>query len=93
MDEEQNMTLDQIRKLDMLEEDMGFDAPFVTFTWKHWLDLQARMNQGFSRYLRAVEGRRTDLSLAITLEMMELVADLLKEACAWVDSPPKPSRE
>jgi hypothetical protein len=90
MDEEQNMSLEQVRKAKLLEEDQGFDVPFATFTWKHWMDLQARMNQGYSRYLRAIEGRRVDLALVITLEMMEMVADLLKEACSWVDPPTPP---
>jgi hypothetical protein len=85
MDEEHNMTLDQVRKVKGLEEEMGFDVPFATFTWQHWLDLQARMNQGYSRYLRAIEGRRVDIALVVTLEMMEMVADLLKEACSWVE--------
>lgn len=87
MDKEQNMTLNELRKSKLLEEEMGFDVPFATFTWKHWLELQARMNQGYSRYLRAIESRRIDLALVVTLEMMEMVADLLKEACSWVDPP------
>lgn len=87
MDEEQNMSLEEVRKARMLEEEMGFDAPFATFTWQHWLDLQSRMTQGFSRYLRAIENHRADFALLITLEMMQMSADLLKEACAWVDPP------
>lgn len=87
MDEEQNMSLDHLRKAKSLEEEMGFDAPFATFTWKHWMNLQTRMNQGYSRYLRAIEGRRVDLALVVTLEMMEMVADLLKEATSWVEPP------
>src|SRR5579885_329646 len=87
MDEDQSMSLDQLKKLKSLEEDMGFDVPFATFTWKHWMDLQARMNQGYSRYLRAIENRRIDQALVVTLEMMEMVADLLKEACSWIEPP------
>src|SRR5258708_10045769 len=87
MDEEQNMPLDQVRKAKLLEEEMGFDVPFATFTWKYWLDLQARMNQGYSRYLRAIENRRTDQALLVTLEMMEMAADLLKEAVSCADPP------
>ncbi|HLI68434.1 MAG TPA: hypothetical protein VKV19_01635 [Ktedonobacteraceae bacterium] len=85
MDEKRNIPLDEIRKLKGLEEEMGFDVPFATFTWQHWLDLQARMNQGYSRYLRAIENRHIELALVVTLEMMEMVADLLKEACSWVE--------
>ena len=88
MDEEQSMTLEQIRQAKSLEEELGFDAPFATFTWKYWLDLQARMNQGYCRYLRAIENRRADLALVVTLEMMEMVTDMLKEACTWIESPP-----
>jgi hypothetical protein len=86
-DEEQNMSLEEVRKSRLLEEEMGFDSPFATFTWKHWMDLQARMNQGYCRYLRAIEGQRIDLALIVSLEMMEMVADMLKEACSWVESP------
>jgi hypothetical protein len=91
MDEEQNMTLSEMCNAKGIEEEMGFDAPFATFTWKHWLDLQAKMNQGFSRYLRAIEHGRSDLSLLVTLEMMEMVKDLLKEACSWVNPADPPS--
>lgn len=90
MEEEQSISLDQLKKSKSLEEDMGFDVPFATFTWSHWMDLQARMNQGYSRYLRAIESRRVDLALVVTLEMMEMVADLLKEACSWIDPPLSP---
>lgn len=85
MDEERSIPLDQLRKMKLLEEEMGFDVPFVTFSWKHWLDLQATMNQGYSRYLRAIENRRVDLALMVTLEMMEMVEDMLKEAISWVE--------
>ncbi len=91
MDEDQNITLEQMRELKGLEEEMGFDVPFATFTWQHWMNLQARMNQGYSRYQRAIEGRRVDLALVVTLEMMEMVADLLKEACSWVEPSLLPS--
>ena len=40
MEEEQSISLDQLKKSKSLEEDMGFDVPFATFTWRHWMDLQ-----------------------------------------------------
>ncbi len=91
MNEEHNLTLDQVRQLKGLEEKMGFDVPFATFTWQHWLALQTGMTQGYSRYLRAIQERRTDLALVVTLEMMEMVSDLLKEACSWVEPSLLPS--
>lgn len=86
MDGKRKSIPDQISRVKSLEEEIGFDVPFATFTWKHWLDLQARMSQGYSRYQRAIENQRFDLALVVTLEMMEMVADLLKEACSWIEA-------
>jgi hypothetical protein len=73
------------RRVEALEQAGNFSEPFATFSWEHWMDLQARVNQGFSRYLRAIENQRPDLALAMTLEIMETTADLLKEAMAWIE--------
>ena len=87
MEKQQGSSFRHARKVEALENMGNLSEPFATFTWEHWMTLQARMNQGFSRYLRAIESGRIDLALAVTLEMMEMTADLLKEAIAWVEPP------
>src|SRR6266702_4152173 len=42
-----------------VEEEMGFDVPFSTFTWVRWLEMQVVMVHGFARFQRAVETRET----------------------------------
>lgn len=83
-----HMTLDEVRGM-ILEEEEGYDAPFVTFTWQHWLEMHARANRSFSRFLRAIENRRVDVALLVGLEMQELATSMLIEAVAWIGSAPK----
>ena len=87
MEKQQGTSFHRAHNVEALEKMGKLSEPFATFTWDHWMTLQARVNQGFSRYLRAIEGGRIDLALAVTLEMMEMTADLLKEAIAWVEPP------
>jgi hypothetical protein len=87
MEKQQGTSFHHGRKVEALESMANLSEPFATFTWEHWMTLQARVNQGFSRYLRAIESGRIDLALAVTLEIMETAADLLKEAIAWVEPP------
>jgi hypothetical protein len=87
MNTQEDMSLHRTRRVEALEQTGAFPELFATFSWDHWMDLQARVNQGFSRYLRAIECRRPDLALVLTLEMMETTADLLKEAIAWIEPP------
>ncbi len=75
------MTMDMIREAMEPEED-GYDAPFATFSWRHWLEAQARINQCFSRFQRAVEHERTDQALMIGLEVQEIATQMLLEAYA-----------
>lgn len=89
----QNMSLEAIRQLVLAEEAQGFDVPFATFTWQHWQDLQARFLQNMARFQRAIEQRRIDVALFAGLEVHELAADLLKEACSWVGATPKAESE
>ncbi|HEY0757202.1 MAG TPA: hypothetical protein VGD98_24825 [Ktedonobacteraceae bacterium] len=65
-----------------MDEEQGYDAPFATFTWRHWLDCQARAMQCFSRFLRAVEEHHPDHALMIGLEMQEISTAMLLEAYA-----------
>lgn len=74
------MSLESIREV--LDEEQGYDAPFETFTWRYWLELQARAMQGFSRFVRAVEEKRPDHLIMIGLEMQEIATTMLLEAYA-----------
>lgn len=74
------MSLDSVRET--MSEEQGYDAPFATFTWRHWMDLQARAVQCFSRFLRAVEEKRPDHAMMVGLEMQEISTTMLLEAYA-----------
>lgn len=72
------MTLEDVR----CAEEEGYEAPFATFTWKHWLDTQARVHQCFSRFVRAVENQRIEQALMIGMEVQEIGSKMLLEAYA-----------
>lgn len=74
------MSLESVRET--MHEEQGYDAPFATFTWRHWLESQARTMQCFSRFLRAVEEHHPDHAIMIVLEMQEITTSLLLEAYA-----------
>ena len=84
----ETMTLAEIRAACNITEEMGFDAPFVTFTWDHWQVMQARMVQGFTHFQRAVENRRPQAAAMIALEMQQMIMDLQKEVCALIETKP-----
>lgn len=73
------MTLQEVRKVSWPEEE-GYDAPFATFTWKHWIESQARVNQCFSRFVRAIEEKQAAQALMIGLEVQEIATQMLLEA-------------
>ena len=75
------MTMEMIRGA-MDPEEEGYDTPFATFTWRHWMEAQAKINQCFSRFIRAVEHERTDQALMIGLEVQEIATQMLLEAYA-----------
>ena len=83
------MSLAELRRAYGIVEEMGFDAPFVTFTWARWQEMQMRMVQGFTSFQRAVEQRQPQVATMIALEMQQIVADLQKEACAWIGTEQK----
>ena len=33
-----------------VEEDMGYDVPFATYTWERWQEMQVRAFLGFARF-------------------------------------------
>ncbi len=74
------MSLESVRET--LTEEQGYDAPFATFTWKHWMDLHARAMQCFSRFVRSVEEHHPDHAMMIGLEMQEIATTMLLEAYA-----------
>jgi hypothetical protein len=80
------MSLESVRET--MHEEQGYDAPFATFTWRHWMDLQARTVQCFSRFVRAVEERHPDHAIMIGLEIQEVATSLLLEAYAQSASIP-----
>jgi hypothetical protein len=73
------MTLKEVYEAGRPEEE-GYDAPFATFTWRHWMASQARLNQCFSRFVRAVEERRAAQAMLIGLEVQEIATQMLVEA-------------
>ncbi len=73
------MALKDVREASWSEEE-GYDAPFGTFTWKHWMESQARINQCFSRFVRAIEEKRATQALMIGLEVQEIATQMLLEA-------------
>lgn len=80
------MSLESVRET--MHEEQGYDAPFATFTWRHWMDLQAQTVQCFSRFVRAVEEHHPDHAIMIGLEMQEVATSMLLEAYAQSASIP-----
>lgn len=79
----ETMTLDDVRHT-LQSEEMGYDAPFATLTWRYWLEMQTRAPQCFSRFLRAIEERHVDAALMVAMEMQEMASQLLLEVYASV---------
>jgi len=67
-----------------VEEEMGYDVPFISFTWERWQVMQGHLLQSFTRFQRAIEQKNTRLACTITLEMQEIVLEMQKEACLWI---------
>jgi len=67
-----------------IEEEAGYDAPFTTFTWERWLEMQTMLIQDCARFQRAVEQREVRLMAMIVLEIQEVAMEFFKEACAWI---------
>ena len=80
------MSLENVRET--MNEEQGYDAPFATFTWRYWMDAQARAMQCFSRFVRAVEEHHPDHALMIGLEIQEIATSMLLEAYAQSASVP-----
>jgi hypothetical protein len=77
-------TLEDMRESYGLQEAAGYDAPFVTFTWAHWQEMQAHVLFSFNRFQRAIEQRQPQLAALVILEMQEIAAEMHKEVYAWI---------
>ena len=84
MSAEHTTSLTEIKEAWGTHEEQGFDAPFVTFTWTHWQDIQAQAVQSFTRFQRAIAQQQPQLAAMIALEMFQIAAELQKEATAWI---------
>jgi hypothetical protein len=81
---EKQISLTDIRQDYEGEEEMGYDAPFTTFTWERWQQMQARMFQCFTRFQRAIDSCQPRLAFLIVMEMQEITFEMQKEACEWI---------
>jgi len=67
-----------------ITEEQGYDAPFCTFTWKQWQEMQASMAQRFTRFQRAIHYKQAKVAVLIAQEVIATGMDLLDEASAWI---------
>jgi hypothetical protein len=84
MSAEHTISLADFKEACGIQEEQGFDAPFVTFTWAHWQDIQAQAVQNFTRFQRAISQQQPQLAALIVLEMLHIATELQKEAVAWI---------
>lgn len=80
--------LEEIKQLVVKDEEMGYDAPFATITWKGWLEMQAHILQNMARFQRAIANEQMDSALFAALEVQEIATQLLKEASASIGRNP-----
>lgn len=81
------MSSEDIEQGSESEEDMGYDVPFVTYTWQQWQEMQVQALLSFTRFQRAIEQRRLQLALSIAVEMQELGSAMQKEVAQWIGVP------
>jgi protein-disulfide isomerase-like protein with CxxC motif len=84
MSAEHILSLADFKEACGIQEEQGFDAPFVTFTWAHWQNIQAEVVQNFTRFQRAISQQQPQLAALIALEMLHIATELQKEAAAWI---------
>ncbi len=70
-----------------ITEEQGYDAPFATFTWEQWQEMQAHMAQRFTRFQRAIHYKQAKVAVLIAQEMIATGMDLLDEANGWIGVP------
>ena len=81
MSAENTTSLTDIKEACGIQEEQGFDAPFVTFTWAHWQDIQAQAVQNFTRFQRAISQQQPQLAALIALVMLQIAAELQEGSC------------
>ncbi len=86
----ETMPMETIRDILSEDEQQGFDAPFATYTWKHWIDMQCTIVKCLARYQRAVEMHQATTAVMVVLDLQEVAAEMLKEASAWIGVPERP---
>jgi len=69
-----------------IQEEQGYEAPFVTFTWEHWQEMQASMVQRFSRFQRAIHYKQANVAIQIAQEVIKMGMEWLDEATLWIDT-------
>ncbi|HZS75021.1 MAG TPA: hypothetical protein VFA41_00280 [Ktedonobacteraceae bacterium] len=70
-------------------ESQGYDAPFTTFTWEEWLEMQAQTIQCFTRFQRAIQQKQAKVATQVAQEMIEIGMAWLYEAAGWIDIRPE----
>jgi len=79
----ETISLGKLLEVYGVEEEQGYEAPFLTLTWARWLELQRKKLENFCRFQRAVDKQQPQLAAIIALEMQEMESELQREACAW----------
>ncbi len=77
---EERLTLAEVQQVCGVREEMGFDAPFATFTWERWLEMEVLVVQGLARFQRAIERREVQVALFVVFELQEVMSEMQKEA-------------
>jgi hypothetical protein len=77
--EEEPMSSVDVEQSSEFQEDMGYDVPFVTYTWQSWQEMQVRVLLRFTRFQRAIEQRQSQLALSIAIEIQEIGIAMQKE--------------
>ena len=85
--EEEEMSSGNGEQSSEIEEDMGYDAPFATYTWERWQEMQVRAFLGFTRFQRAIEQRQPQLALSIAIEIQAIGIAMQKEVGQWIGIP------
>ncbi len=67
-----------------LVEDMGYDVPFISYTWERWQEMQVRTLLSFTSFQRAIEQRQPQLALSIAIEIQEIGIAIQKEVGQWI---------
>lgn len=72
----------QVEEADYIIEEEEYGAPFLTFTWEEWEEMQKQTFIRFTRFQHAIEQGQIAKALLIALEMHEVGSKWLEEVCA-----------